>query len=118
MLNKVLLSKVIVLWLYLTFDDMDPPWINELIKPKIKWKNGIYKNYQNSFKSSVDLEILQNAISEVSKLIYEKKNDYHHQLAMKLIDPSTFCITYWSILKTFYNNKIFELNLNLFRLTI
>ena len=48
----------------LTFDDRDPPWKNELIKSKSQWKNGIYKNYQNSFKSFADLEILQNAISE------------------------------------------------------
>ena len=85
----------------LTFDDRDPPWMNELIKSKIQWKNGIYKNYQNSSKSFADLEILQNAISEVSELIYEKKNDYYHQLARKLIDPTTSCKTYWSILKTF-----------------
>ena len=32
----------------LTFDDRDPPWMSELIKQKIQWKNGIYKNYQNS----------------------------------------------------------------------
>ena len=75
--------------------------MNELIKSKIQWKNDIYKNYQNSSKSFADLEILQNAISEVSELIYEKKNDYYHQLARKLIDPTTSCKTYWSILKTF-----------------
>ena len=89
----------------LTFDDREPPWMNELIKSKIQWKNGIYKNYQNSAKSLADLETLQNAISEVSELIYEKKNDYYHQLARKLIDRTTSCKTYWSILKTFYNNK-------------
>ena len=79
--------------------------MNELIKSKIQWKNGIYKNYQNSSKMFADLETLQNTISEVSKLTYEKKNDYYHQLARKLIDPTTSCRTYWSILKTFYNNK-------------
>ena len=76
--------------------------MNELIKSKIQWKNGVYKNYQNSSKNFADLEILQNATSE---LIYEKKSDYYHQLARKLIDPSTSHKTYWSILKTFYNNK-------------
>ena len=65
-------------------------------------ENGIYKNYQNSSKNFADLEILQNATSE---LIYEKKSDYYHQLARKLIEPSASCKTYWSILKTFYNNK-------------
>ena len=80
--------------------------MNELIISKIKWKNGIDKNYQNSSKSSVDLEmLLQNAIPQVSELIYEKKNNCYHQLARKLIDPSTSCKPYWSILKAFYNNK-------------
>ena len=79
--------------------------MNEPIKSKIQWKNGIFKNYQNSAKSLADLDILENAISEVSELIYEKKDGYYHQLARKLIDPSTSCKTYWSILKTFYNNK-------------
>lgn len=50
----------------LTFDDRDSPLMNELIKSKFKRKNGIYKNYQNSSRSSVNLEILQNAISELS----------------------------------------------------
>ena len=63
--------------------------MNELMKSKIQWKNGIYKNYQNSSKIFADLETLQNTISEVSKLTYEKKNDYCHQLARKLIDPTT-----------------------------
>ena len=72
---------------------------------KIQWKNGIYKYYQNSSIRLADFEILQNAISEVSELIYEKKNDYYHQLPRKLIDSKASCKTYWSILKTFYNNK-------------
>ena len=29
----------------LTFDYRNPPWMNELIKSEIQWKNGIYKNY-------------------------------------------------------------------------
>ena len=29
-----------------TFDDSDPPWVNDFIKNKIKWKQQIYKTYQ------------------------------------------------------------------------
>ena len=29
-----------------TFDDSDPPWMNDYIKNKIKWKHQIYKIYQ------------------------------------------------------------------------
>ena len=38
-------------------------------------------------------------------MIYEKKNDYYHQLARKLIDPTTSCKIYCSILKIFYDNR-------------
>ena len=29
-----------------TFDDSDPPWMNDFIKNKTKWKHQIYKTYQ------------------------------------------------------------------------
>ena len=48
---------------------------------------------------------MQQAITEVSDLIYEKKNDYYNGLAKILSDPTTSSKTYWSILKTFYNTK-------------
>ena len=48
---------------------------------------------------------MQQAITEASDLIYEKKNDYYNALAKKLSDPTTSSKTYWSILKTFYNTK-------------
>ena len=90
----------------ITFHERDPPWTNQLINSKLQWKNGISKNYQNTSKSSVDLEVLQNAMSEVSELIYEKLiHYYYHQLARKLMDPSASGKTYWSLLKTFYNDK-------------
>ena len=48
---------------------------------------------------------MQQAITKVSDLIYQKKNDYYNALAKKLSDPTTSYKTYWSILKTFYNTK-------------
>ena len=48
---------------------------------------------------------MQQAIIEVSDLIYEKKNDYYNASAKKLSDPTTSSKTYWSILKTDYNTK-------------
>ena len=81
--------------------------MNELTESKIQRKNSICKNYQNRSKSFADLEILQNAILEVSELIYEKRKmiNYYNLLARNLIDSTTSCKTYWSILKTFYKNK-------------
>ena len=82
-----------------------PPWMTDFIKSKIEWWNNIYKTFQNSSKNLAEYNILQQAISEVSDLIYEKKNDYYNALAKKLSDPKTSSKTYWSILKTFYNTK-------------
>ena len=48
---------------------------------------------------------MQQAIIEVSDLIYKKKNDYYNALARKLSDPTTISKIYWFILKTFYNTK-------------
>ena len=89
----------------ITVDDKDPPWMTDFIKSKIEWRNNIYKTFQNSSKNLAEYNILQQAISEVSDLIYEKKNDYYNALAKKLSDPKTSSKTYWSILKTFYNTK-------------
>ena len=30
----------------ITFDDRDPPWMNDFVKSKIKWENHLYKIYQ------------------------------------------------------------------------
>ena len=30
----------------ITFDDRDPPWMNDFVKSKIKWENHLYKMYQ------------------------------------------------------------------------
>ena len=36
----------------ITCDDRDPPWINDNIKNKIKWKNSMYKNYKRNGKKN------------------------------------------------------------------
>ena len=36
----------------ITCDDRDPPWINDNIKNKIKWKNVMYKNYKRNGKKN------------------------------------------------------------------
>ena len=36
---------------HVTFDDRDPPWMNDYAKGKIKWKNQLYKTYtKNGYK--------------------------------------------------------------------
>ena len=89
----------------ITIDDKDPPWTTDFIKSKIEWQNSIYRTFENSSKNLAQYNILQQAITEVCDLIYEKKDDYYNALAKKLSDPATSSKTYWSILKTFYNTK-------------
>ena len=43
--------------------------------------------------------------TEISTLILERKEKYFHDLSMKLNDPKTSAKTYWSILKSFYNDS-------------
>ena len=43
-------------------------------------------------------------LSEVSDLVFNRKNVYYNQLA-KLNDLTNSSKTYWLILKTFYNDK-------------
>ena len=58
----------------------------------------------NSSRNHADYDIFQQAISEISELVDNAKNNYN-KLANKLSNPSTGSKTYWFILKTFCNNK-------------
>ena len=89
-----------------TFNDKDPPWMTQYLKSQINWRNNVYQEYHRKKNHSADDFIfLENVISEVSDLIFSRKNVYYNQLAQKLNDPKTSSKTYWSILKTFYNGK-------------
>ena len=89
-----------------TFNDKDPPWMTQYLKSQINWHNNVYQEYHRKRNHSADDFIfLENVISEVSDLIFNRKNVYYNQLAQKLNDPKTSSKTYWSILKTFYNGK-------------
>ena len=79
--------------------------MREFTKSKIQWRNSIDKTFQNSSKNLAEYNTLQQAIKEVSDLIYEKKNDYYEALAKPLSDPTASSKTYLSILKNFYNTK-------------
>ena len=59
----------------------------------------VFLNIHDSFLK------LQNAISEVSETIAERKDEYHFKLSRKLNNPKASAKTYWSILKTFYNGR-------------
>ena len=71
--------------------------MTEIIKNKIKSKSSLYKS--NKF---IDL---QNLSKEISTMILERKEKYYNHLSMKLNNPNTSAKTYWSILKSFYNDS-------------
>ena len=65
-----------------TFDDRDPPWMNDFVKSKIKWKNQLYNAYaENGYKFNDHL-YLQEASNLVSKVIAKRRQDYHNNLAL------------------------------------
>ena len=83
---------------FITIDDKDPSCMTDFAKSKIERRNSVYKTFQNSYKNLAEYNTLQQAIIEVSDLIYEKKNDYYNALAKKLSDPKTSSRTYEDLL--------------------
>ena len=88
-----------------TFDDSDPPWMNDFIRNKIKWKDQMHETYKKNGCKYTDSVKFQEAVSKVSELINIHNEEYQNHRARKLNDPMTNTKTYWSILKTFYNGK-------------
>ena len=105
-LSNVSIDKI-VCYFTETFacNDRDPPWMNSEIKNLINEHNLAYKSYC-CFNREVFLfekfKFLQNK-SNVS--IENSKQTYYSKLSRKLANIATSSKTYWSILKTFMNNK-------------
>ena len=80
-------------------------WINKDIRGLSHEKNQAYKSYcqnKNNTFSLYQFELLQ---SKLNSLIEKSKLNYYARLSRKLSDPMTSPKSYWSILKTFLNNK-------------
>ena len=90
---------------YVTIDDKDPVWMNENIKSKIKTKNLLFKQYIQNGRFESDFVFLENLMTEINELISSTKNLYYENLAKKLNNPLLQAKTYWSVLKSFYNEK-------------
>ena len=87
-----------------TFSGNDPSWMTQDLKSHINWRNNVYQEYHRK-RNHIAVDFIFLIISEVSDLIFTRKNVYFNQLAEKLNDPQTSSKTYWSFLKTFYNGK-------------
>ena len=89
----------------ITCDDRNPLSINKNIKELIHDKNQAYKSYRqnkNNIFFVYQFELLQ---SKLNSLIVKPKSSYYARLSKKLLDPMSSLKSYWSILKTFLNNK-------------
>ena len=86
-------------------DDRDLPWINSKIKNLVAEKN-IAKKYYLLNNSNIQLfrrfQSLQNLLTVTTK---KSKEQFYSRISNKLMDPATSPKAYWSILKTFLNNK-------------
>ena len=79
--------------------------MNEIIKSKIKTKNLYFKQYIQNGRFESDFVFLESLIIEINDLISLTKKLYYANLAKKLNNPLLQAKTYWSILKSFYNEK-------------
>ena len=89
----------------ITCNDRDPPWINKDIKQLILDRNHTYKSYIQNDKLLQFFNEFQFLQTKLVSLIEESKNQYYTRLSAKLLDPKMSQKSYWSILKTFVNNK-------------
>ena len=51
---------------YITIDDKDPVWMNEIIKSKIKTKNLLFKQYIQNRRFESDFVFLETLITEIN----------------------------------------------------
>ena len=86
----------------------------ETIKSKIKAKNALQKKYIQNGRFENDFVYLENLIIEINELIFSTKALYYENLAKKLKNQLLQAKTYWSVLKTFYNDKKIPLILPFF----
>ena len=90
---------------YITIDDKDYVWMNETIKSKIKTRNKLYKQYIENGRFESDFMMIETLITKINGSITSTKDLYYNNLAKRLNNPLLQAKTYWSILKTFYNDK-------------
>ena len=88
---------------YITIDEKDLVQKNDTIKAKIKTKNLLFKQYIQHERFESDFGFLKALINELNELT--SSTLYYENLAKKLNNPLLQAKTYWSILKTFYNDK-------------
>ena len=86
-------------------DDKDPPWFNRTIKSLIQEKKDTFNKYRknkNNIQLLQHLTILQ---EKLNSFIGVSKQNYYSRMSAKLTKFHKSSKAYWSLLKTFLNNK-------------
>ena len=65
---------------YITINDKDPVWMNEIIKSKMKAKNILYKKYIQNGRFESDFIFLENLITELNEFISSAKTLHYENL--------------------------------------
>ena len=90
---------------YRAIDDKDLVWMNDTIKANIKTKILLLKQCIQSKRFESDFDFLKALVTELNELISSTKTLYYENLTKKLNNPLSQAKKYWSILKSFYNDK-------------
>ena len=61
-----------------------PPWMIEEIKNEINYRNAFYQHLNKLITDVDDLDVVNNSTSELSSIIYQRKDEYYCHLAKKL----------------------------------
>ena len=89
----------------ITCDDRKRPWMDEKIKKLVRHKNCAFNSYSWD-KNNADLfKKFQSPQAHLKTSIEKSNQNYYSHLSNKLLDGKTSPKLYWSILKTFLNNK-------------
>ena len=89
----------------ITIDDRDPPWFNKNIKSLIEDENKAWRLYIRSNKNDSFFGKFTSLQIQLGDLIETRKQNYHFRPTGKLRDRNISPKAYWSLLKTFLNNK-------------
>ena len=89
----------------ITCDDSNTSWIDKKVKKLILHKNCAFSAYSQDRNNTDFLNKFQSLQTHLKTKIEESKLRYYSRLSDELLDSKTSPKSYWSILKTFLNNK-------------
>ena len=88
-----------------TLRDSDHPWKIDDIKSKIKLKHKLYHRYLRHKMNNEDFAKLKYLCNEIDNRISKSKKEHYQNINRKLNDLLTSSLTYWPLMKPFFNGK-------------